>query len=216
MVVAVIGSTEESAVDDIARILALKPKYEAKGLTFSVHADAAWGGYLNCMTHETGDKESNVYSNCLPTKAHDFVPAIPLSDFVKRQYVSLQYADTAKEPEPTCKDKYNYGNLKKYCSYSQYKDYMTNYCPATCGLCGETLACGVAERRGSKADNPIVGGEDAKKGHYPWQAAIYFDGSFLCGGSLIDNKHLFSYLRNENKLIYFLILLKSCQRSNEN
>ena len=30
MVVAVIGSTEESAVDDIARILALKPKYEAK------------------------------------------------------------------------------------------------------------------------------------------------------------------------------------------
>ncbi|XP_066919495.1 uncharacterized protein [Clytia hemisphaerica] len=94
MVVAVIGSTEESAVDDIARILALKPKYEAKGLTFSVHADAAWGGYLNCMTHETGDKESNVYSNCLPTKAHDFVPAIPLSDFVKKQYVSLQFADT--------------------------------------------------------------------------------------------------------------------------
>ena len=61
-----------------------------------MHADAAWGGYLNCMTHETGDKESNVYSNCLPTKAHDFVPAIPLSDFVKRQYISLQFADTGK------------------------------------------------------------------------------------------------------------------------
>jgi hypothetical protein len=30
MVVAVIGSTEESAVDDITSILALKPIYEAK------------------------------------------------------------------------------------------------------------------------------------------------------------------------------------------
>ena len=30
MVVAVIGSTKESAIDDIAQIFALKPKYEAK------------------------------------------------------------------------------------------------------------------------------------------------------------------------------------------
>lgn len=129
------------------------------------------------------EKCRDEYDWCSYYKDHCSHPTV-------KTYCKKLCGSCPKEPEPTCKDKYNCGKLKKYCSYSQYKDYMTNYCPATCGLCGETLACGVAERRGSKADNPIVGGEDAKKGHYPWQAAIYFDGSFLCGGSLIDNKHV--------------------------
>jgi len=38
--------------------------------------------------------------------------------------------------------------------------------------------------------NVIVGGEDATKGYYPWQAAIYYGEELLCGGSLIGNKHI--------------------------
>lgn len=43
-VVAVIGSTEEGAVDPLDEIVKLRDEYQAKGLSFVVHADAAWGG----------------------------------------------------------------------------------------------------------------------------------------------------------------------------
>ena len=48
-VVAIIGSTEEGAVDHLVEILAMRRKYQAKGLSFMVHADAAWGGYFCTM-----------------------------------------------------------------------------------------------------------------------------------------------------------------------
>jgi tyrosine decarboxylase len=45
-VVGVVGSTEESAVDPIHEIIALRQKYEQKeGISFHVHVDAAYGGY---------------------------------------------------------------------------------------------------------------------------------------------------------------------------
>jgi len=44
-VVAVIGTTEESAIDPLKEIVKLREEYTAKGLVFHIHADAAWGGY---------------------------------------------------------------------------------------------------------------------------------------------------------------------------
>jgi glutamate/tyrosine decarboxylase-like PLP-dependent enzyme len=41
-VVAVIGSTEESAVDPLRAILDMRSEYRGRGLDFVVHADAAW------------------------------------------------------------------------------------------------------------------------------------------------------------------------------
>lgn len=50
-VVAVVGSTEEGAVDPVDRILALRERREREGrATFWIHADAAYGGYLRTMT----------------------------------------------------------------------------------------------------------------------------------------------------------------------
>ena len=54
----------------------------------------------------------------------------------------------------------------------------------------EDIKCGVAKRRNDKRTNIIVGGKAAVKSFYPWQAAIYYEDEFLCGGSLIDNKHI--------------------------
>ena len=34
----------------------------------------------------------------------------------------------------------------------------------------------------------IVGGQEASKGSQPWIAAIYRDGKFVCGGSLINDE----------------------------
>ncbi|KAF4984522.1 hypothetical protein FZEAL_318 [Fusarium zealandicum] len=51
-VVAVIGSTEEGAVDRLTEILRLRDKFqEEHGLSFLVHADAAWGGYFATMVN---------------------------------------------------------------------------------------------------------------------------------------------------------------------
>ena len=44
--------------------------------------------------------------------------------------------------------------------------------------------------RENKKTNIVIGGETTTKGHYPWQAAIYYADEFLCGGSLIDSKHI--------------------------
>jgi len=48
-VVAIIGSTEEGAVDRLGEILAMRRRFQARGLSFIVHADAAWGGYFASM-----------------------------------------------------------------------------------------------------------------------------------------------------------------------
>ncbi|MBC2836914.1 pyridoxal phosphate-dependent decarboxylase family protein [Paragemmobacter straminiformis] len=52
-VTAVMGTTEESAVDPLADIIALREEYRAQGLEFSVHADCAWGGYFASLLRET-------------------------------------------------------------------------------------------------------------------------------------------------------------------
>jgi tyrosine decarboxylase len=43
--IAVVGTTEEGAVDDVAAIVALREEFEEKGLSFYFHIDAAYGGY---------------------------------------------------------------------------------------------------------------------------------------------------------------------------
>eukprot|EP00795_Rhopilema_esculentum_P016558 gene16558-7981_t len=58
---AIIGTTEESAVDPVVDILEIRDRFKIKGLNFWIHADAAWGGYLMTMLREpidSGTKES--------------------------------------------------------------------------------------------------------------------------------------------------------------
>lgn len=83
-VVAVIGSTEESAVDPLRPILDLREKYRAQGLDFAVHADAAWGGYFNAMLR---DHRSHV-------GPFSWVPSAPMSVFVRDQYKALSHVDS--------------------------------------------------------------------------------------------------------------------------
>lgn len=46
MTVGVLGSTEFGTVDPIDAIVAARERLQGRGLGFSVHVDAAWGGYL--------------------------------------------------------------------------------------------------------------------------------------------------------------------------
>ena len=86
MGVAVIGSTEESAVDPLEGLLELRRAYQARGLNFMVHADAAWGGYFRAML--TGEEA---------VPGPDEVPSVPvlaMSEYVQAQYQALAHADS--------------------------------------------------------------------------------------------------------------------------
>jgi tyrosine decarboxylase len=48
-VVAVVGSTEEGAVDEVHKIAGLRKAYEKTGVSFSIHVDAAYGGYARTI-----------------------------------------------------------------------------------------------------------------------------------------------------------------------
>lgn len=49
MCVAVLGSTEYGTIDPVDAVLAARDDARRRGLDFSVHVDAAWGGYLATM-----------------------------------------------------------------------------------------------------------------------------------------------------------------------
>ena len=112
-VTAVLGSTEESAVDPLSDILAIRDEYRALGLEFSVHADGAWGGYfaslLRAPVDATGpepdsDETPEDLSNVARTEAdawHALMlndgkqnPGIMLSPHVMRQMLALPGADS--------------------------------------------------------------------------------------------------------------------------
>jgi glutamate/tyrosine decarboxylase-like PLP-dependent enzyme len=84
MVVAVMGSTEESAVDPLKDIVDLRKKWWKQNFNFNLHSDAAWGGYLlsvlrkdfdirwPSMTRETLAKREDPWTN----------KPVPLSKYV--------------------------------------------------------------------------------------------------------------------------------------
>ncbi|KJZ17568.1 hypothetical protein TW80_17000 [Loktanella sp. S4079] len=88
-VVAVVGSTEESAVDPLADIVALRDEYRAKGLEFSLHVDGAWGGYFASMLRDSKEPIDPDQAGAL-----EQTPAMVMSDYVLRQYRAFQHADT--------------------------------------------------------------------------------------------------------------------------
>ncbi len=54
-VVAVVGTTEEGAVDEVHEIVRLREEYEKKGVSFYLHIDAAYGGYARTIFLDEDD-----------------------------------------------------------------------------------------------------------------------------------------------------------------
>lgn len=48
-VIGVVGTTEEGAVDPVHEIVALREQFEAQGVSFYIHIDAAYGGYARAL-----------------------------------------------------------------------------------------------------------------------------------------------------------------------
>jgi glutamate/tyrosine decarboxylase-like PLP-dependent enzyme len=99
-VVAVMGTTEESAVDPLAEIVEIREEFRAMGLEFALHVDGAWGGYFNSILREprcTDGAVSDSYWLADAESGHDglvHTPSMVMSDYVMRQYGALRHADT--------------------------------------------------------------------------------------------------------------------------
>ncbi|KAF4616928.1 hypothetical protein D9613_008569 [Agrocybe pediades] len=95
-VVAIIGSTEEGAVDPLAEILALRSEYQLKGLSFIVHADAAWGGYFASMIREDLSQELKLHSTAFvnDNAPRVYIPSMSLKDHTLKQIEALADADS--------------------------------------------------------------------------------------------------------------------------
>ncbi|HKL32204.1 MAG TPA: hypothetical protein VJ919_06715, partial [Tangfeifania sp.] len=89
-VVAIIGTTEESAVDPLAEILVIRDEYRKKGLEFAVHCDAAWGGYFKTMMNSSDDSSPHSFNHVDETTMAN----LPMSDYVINQYKVLHHADS--------------------------------------------------------------------------------------------------------------------------
>lgn len=86
-VTAVMGTTEEGLVDPLASVLALRrQKYHPQGMSFCVHADAAWGGYFASLLRAPPSSNKRL--------AGPPAPVLPLSRYVTEQFEALPEADT--------------------------------------------------------------------------------------------------------------------------
>lgn len=75
-VVAVVGTTEEGAVDPVDKVLSLRTARQRAGKgSFWIHADGAYGGYLRTMTvpHRLGLGEP-----LAPVRVHDLERSLPI------------------------------------------------------------------------------------------------------------------------------------------
>jgi glutamate/tyrosine decarboxylase-like PLP-dependent enzyme len=86
-VVVIMGSTEQGAIDPLTEVLALREKYQQKGLSFVVHCDAAWGGYFASMIREPGKDAGD-------TLPGPFVPVRALSEYVTKQVEAFGQSDS--------------------------------------------------------------------------------------------------------------------------
>ena len=94
-VVAIIGSTEEGAVDNLTEILALRQEFQDKyGLSFLVHADAAWGGYFATMLHRGADGAPVSLEPALPNPSKRLIPALTLRQKTEEDLLALRHADS--------------------------------------------------------------------------------------------------------------------------
>jgi len=85
-VVAVIGSTEESAVDPLEQLLEMREGFRLLGMDYAIHADCAWGGYFASILREPQGPVVEDYRTA--------TPALGMSDYVTAQYRALGRADS--------------------------------------------------------------------------------------------------------------------------
>ncbi|KAF9463112.1 pyridoxal phosphate-dependent transferase [Collybia nuda] len=84
-IVAIVGTTEHGSVDPVDKMLQLRDEMQTKGLSFMVHADAAWGGYFASKMVEPVFRGPQM---------PEYAFSIPLSSHTNSQMLRLRFVDS--------------------------------------------------------------------------------------------------------------------------
>ncbi|KAE8147892.1 pyridoxal-dependent decarboxylase conserved domain protein [Aspergillus avenaceus] len=95
-VVAIMGSTEEGAVDRLSEILRIRQRFQKRGLSFLVHADAAWGGYFASMLPRSLMRRAATVDPLqgIPRSDEGFVPGLTLKVESQEDLLAMKCADS--------------------------------------------------------------------------------------------------------------------------
>ena len=93
-IVAIIGSTEEGSVDSLSLFLGIRKKFQARGLSFAIHADAAWGGYFTSMLPKDYHPGDILNPPTDVDVGDGYVPDLPLRAQTQEDLYALRYADS--------------------------------------------------------------------------------------------------------------------------
>jgi glutamate/tyrosine decarboxylase-like PLP-dependent enzyme len=87
--VAVVGTTEESAVDRVDLVVECRRRAAERGMAFHLHADAAWGGYAVAITRD-GEGARRSYEEALA----DAVPEVWPREGVYKALCAVEATDS--------------------------------------------------------------------------------------------------------------------------
>ncbi|KAI9435576.1 pyridoxal phosphate-dependent transferase [Lactarius indigo] len=139
-VVVIMGTTEHGSVDPLSEILALRRKYQEYGLSFLIHADAAWGGYFTSMLVPNPDLTGY--------ESHRDDPTLFVNAHTVNELRHLRYADTVTlDPHKSGYAPFPAGSL---CYQDGRLRYMVTWNSPVIGFEDETLKMGVYGIEGSK------------------------------------------------------------------
>lgn len=94
-VVAVVGSTEEGAVDEVHKIVALREQLKKEGIYFYLHVDAAYGGYARSLfLDESGEWIKYDELSAKHKATNLFHYPVKISQDVYQGFEAIQYADS--------------------------------------------------------------------------------------------------------------------------
>ncbi|EMD41726.1 hypothetical protein CERSUDRAFT_102127 [Gelatoporia subvermispora B] len=163
-VVAIIGSTEEGAVDPLDEILAMRQDFQARGVSFVVHADAAWGGYFASMIRDKPVTPPGPGQGPLPLPSpgqgeqepdRNFVPTVTLRDSTVRQFHALAMTDSITiDPHKAGYIPYPAGGL---CYRDGRMRYLLTWTAPYIRQADDGESIGIYGVEGSKPGAPAVG-----------------------------------------------------------
>ncbi|KAG7093015.1 hypothetical protein E1B28_009312 [Marasmius oreades] len=148
-VVAIIGTTEHGSVDPLDQIIKLRQEMQAKGLSFMVHADAAWGGYF-------ASKKVKPLEPIFRMPTPEFAFSISLSDHSNNQMLALAKTDSITiDPHKSGYNPYPAGAI---CYRDGRLRYLTTWTsPYISTTTGDDISMGIYGVEGSKPGAAPVG-----------------------------------------------------------
>ncbi|CAB4475881.1 unnamed protein product [Rhizophagus irregularis] len=149
-VVAIIGSTEHGACDPLDDIIKLRKKYERYGLSFVIHADAAWGGYFRSMLVKPpiGSKSGDRLEGHEESR-DSFVPMLALKPYTEKHLESLKYCDSVTvDPHKSGYVPYPAGSL---CYRNRHMRYLNTWKSPVIVRPNEEESIGIYGVEGSKS-----------------------------------------------------------------